>query len=358
MDICDSFRLTGRVYDGMPTATANKIKNNPTIVSKITFDYGIANISSESFFVIDGDFLTPDKPSFAGYIFMGWYADSAYQTPFDFTTPITDDITIYAKFADYTGDISGINDQINTLAQNLNSAKAELQAKIDTKADAAAVNAAIAKLQNAIAALEKAKDNYIAADTALKAELEAAIAKAKQEAIDAAKGYIPHIGENGNWWIGSSDTGVGAVGTPGAPGTPGKDGVTPQLRINGENIWEVSYDGGKTWASMGISAVGASGANGQNGAPGQNGIDGVGIATIEKTGSNGNVDTYTITLTNGKTFPFTVTNGVDGKDGLDGKDGQDAQSPSVAVPTVIGSAALVSNIGTLVWILTKKKVHV
>ena len=240
----------------------------------------------------------------------------------------------------------------------VSSAKADLQAKIDTKADAAAVNAAIAKLQNAITVLEKAKDDYITADAALKAELEAAIAKAKQEAIDAAKGHIPHIGENGNWWIGESDTGVSASGIP---GEPGKDGVTPQLRINSENIWEVSYDGGKTWESMGISAVGASGANGQNGAPGQDGSDGVGIANIEKTSSNGNVDIYTITLTNGKTFPFTVTNGVDGKDGadgVDGADGKDGESVSVVVPTVIGSAALVSNIGLIAWILSKKKVPV
>ena len=190
MDICDSFRSTGRVYDGMPTATANKIKNNPTIVSKITFDYGIANISSESFFVIDGDFLTPDKPSFAGYIFMGWYADSAYQTPFDFTTPITDDITIYAEFADYTGDISGINDQINTLAQNLNSAKAELQTKIDTKADAAAVNAALTDLQSAIDALNAVKDDYVTADDALKADLEEKINAAKSAAVSAAEELV------------------------------------------------------------------------------------------------------------------------------------------------------------------------
>ena len=33
---------------------------------------------------------------------------------------------------------------------------------------------------------------------------------------------------------------------------------------------------------------------------------------------DGNVDTYTITLTNGTTYTFTVTNGVDGKDGKDG----------------------------------------
>ena len=90
----------------------------------------------------------------------------------------------------------------------VDNAKAELQTAIDTKADTATVNAAIANLQNAITALEAVKDNYISADAALKLELEAAIERAKQEAIEAAKGYVPYMGENGNWWIGESDTGI------------------------------------------------------------------------------------------------------------------------------------------------------
>ena len=49
----------------------------------------------------------------------------------------------------------------------------------------------------------------------------------------------------------------------------------------------------------------------------------VGIASIEKTGTNGNVDTYTIYYTDGSTSTFTVTNGQDGKDGVDGLHGQD-----------------------------------
>lgn len=45
---------------------------------------------------------------------------------------------------------------------------------------------------------------------------------------------------------------------------------------------------------------------------GRDGKDGVGIASIEKTGTIGNVDTYTITYTDGTTSTFTVTNGKDG----------------------------------------------
>lgn len=42
---------------------------------------------------------------------------------------------------------------------------------------------------------------------------------------------------------------------------------------------------------------------------GRDGVNGVGIQSIAKTGTVGFVDTYTITLTNGQTYDFTVTNG-------------------------------------------------
>lgn len=56
-------------------------------------------------------------------------------------------------------------------------------------------------------------------------------------------------------------------------------------------------------------------------AKGETGSDGRGIASIEKTGTSGKVDTYTITYTDETTSTFTVTNGTDGTDGQDGSDG-------------------------------------
>ena len=47
-------------------------------------------------------------------------------------------------------------------------------------------------------------------------------------------GVTPHIGDNGNWYIGSTDTGKpsrGEKGDPGAAGTPGK---TP---VKGTDYW-------------------------------------------------------------------------------------------------------------------------
>ena len=73
---------------------------------------------------------------------------------------------------------------------------------------------------------------------------------------DGKGGITPTIGKNGNWYLGSTDTGKpsrGAGGTPGATGAPGKDGapgadgkdgITPAIGENG-NWYLGSSDTGK-----------------------------------------------------------------------------------------------------------------
>ena len=51
----------------------------------------------------------------------------------------------------------------------------------------------------------------------------------------------PHIGENGNWWVGNEDTGVKAQGDA---------GKSPIFKIDGTNLY-VSYDDGATWEDLG-----------------------------------------------------------------------------------------------------------
>lgn len=70
---------------------------------------------------------------------------------------------------------------------------------------------------------------------------------------------------------------------------------------------------------------------------GTNGTDGRGIVSVEKTGTAGLVDTYTITYTDGTTATFTVTNG---KDGDPGKPGQDGVSPTVTTEQIEGGAVI------------------
>ena len=57
------------------------------------------------------------------------------------------------------------------------------------------------------------------------------------------------------------------------------------------------------------------------------GTNGRGIVSVEKTGTSGLTDTYTITYTSGDPTTFTVVNG---------KDGQDAISPEITVASITG----------------------
>ena len=75
--------------------------------------------------------------------------------------------------------------------------------------------------------------------------------------------------------------------------------------------------------------AGEDGQNGTDGANGRDGADGVSIVSINKTGTQGLIDTYTITFSNNSTTTFTITNGADGAAGADGEDGTDGQDLTV-----------------------------
>lgn len=74
-------------------------------------------------------------------------------------------------------------------------------------------------------------------------------------------------------------------------GEQGKQGITPQLRISEiTNEWEVSYDNGATWTSLGVKATGENGQpgeSGQQGPQGEQGDPGANGSKIE-IGENGN----------------------------------------------------------------------
>lgn len=111
----------------------------------------------------------------------------------------------------------------------------------------------------------------------------------------------------------------GADGSKGIDGQPGKDGHTPVITISSDGYWVV--DGEKT-------STLAKGPKGDQGDPGK---DGVSITSIAKTGTNGNVDTYTITYSDGNTSTFTVTNGADGSQGIQGEPGKDGHTPVITI---------------------------
>ena len=86
---------------------------------------------------------------------------------------------------------------------------------------------------------------------------------------DGTNGITPTIGTNGNWFLGTTDTGKpsrGAKGDTGASGSPGADGVTPHIGDNG-NWYIGSTDTGKP-------SRGVAGARGDKGNPGADGAAG------------------------------------------------------------------------------------
>ena len=84
---------------------------------------------------------------------------------------------------------------------------------------------------------------------------------------------------------------------------------------------------------------GKNGAKGAKGDPGQNGQDGIGISKIEKTKTEGLIDTYVITFSDNSTFEYTVTNGKDGKDGTGSSTGEENVIESIKVNGVAQTVA-------------------
>lgn len=148
-----------------------------------------------------------------------------------------------------------------------------------------------------------------------------------------ADGVTPHIGDNGNWFIGSTDTGKPSRGEKGDPGKDGADGgsgtpgvgdVTPIIGENG-NWFVGNTDTGKP--SRGEK--GDPGKDGVDGSPGAAGADGV-TPTIGDNGNwfIGNTDT-------GK--PSRGADGAKGVDGTDGKDGANGKDGSNGITPRIGT---------------------
>lgn len=98
---------------------------------------------------------------------------------------------------------------------------------------------------------------------------------------DGEDGLTPHIGENGNWWVGDTDTGVSAKGDKGDTGAKGADGVSPTATVTQTD------DGAEftvTDASGTTTATIRNGTDGRDGAPGAPGKDAVVDATLTQDG--------------------------------------------------------------------------
>lgn len=118
----------------------------------------------------------------------------------------------------------------------------------------------------------------------------------KIESGGGGVGLTPHIGDNGNWWIGDTDTLKPARGEQGLQGVRGERGEQGERGLPGA-------DGAK--GDKGEQGVrGLTGAKGDKGSDGLNGKDGL-------PGAKG-------------------VDGLPGKNGVDGKDGKSAYQIAVA----------------------------
>lgn len=143
-------------------------------------------------------------------------------------------------------------------------------------------NSNMMKIDAALA--EKADDSDVVHKTGADV-----VAGALTDRKDGDDGITPHIGDNGNWYMGDVDTGKpsrgadgkdgvdGKDGTDGTDGAPGSDGYSPVVTMSevsgGTKISITDKTGTKT-ATIQNGTNGKDGTNGTNGAPGKDGNDG------------------------------------------------------------------------------------
>lgn len=150
-------------------------------------------------------------------------------------------------------------------------------------------------------------------------------------------GNTPYIGENGNWFIGGTDTNIPAKGPDGKDGADGKDGKDGKSAYE---VWKqavgggtIEYEGDTTLADFFVYYSGKNGIDGKRGADGADGKDGKDGEDGKngKDGRNGNTPRIG---ENGHWFigstdtgiPATGADGKSGKDGSEGSDGNDGKS--------------------------------
>ena len=96
----------------------------------------------------------------------------------------------------------------------------------------AAINEALTKGGGEVdpAAVQKIVEDYLKANP-------------PQAGTDGKDGITPTIGENGNWYLGDTDTGKPSRGTT---GVPGKDGAKGKDGADGKSAYQYAQDGGYT----------------------------------------------------------------------------------------------------------------
>ncbi|MBM6676958.1 InlB B-repeat-containing protein, partial [Olsenella uli] len=82
---------------------------------KVTFVDGLDGTTDAVVEVKDGESVArPDEPTYDGWTFVDWFTDSEFTTKYDFSTPVTEDITLYGGWVKNGSDDSGVTDGTET----------------------------------------------------------------------------------------------------------------------------------------------------------------------------------------------------------------------------------------------------
>ena len=91
-----SFKVTPKdALGAMGTAVESSLME---VLCKVSFNSNGGNTVSQQNISYNSMATEPDDPAQTGYTFAGWYSDIGLTTPYAFTTPVTGDITLYAKW--------------------------------------------------------------------------------------------------------------------------------------------------------------------------------------------------------------------------------------------------------------------
>ena len=100
-----SSELLGQVVVSVPddvtelTYIAHYEKTPATQTHKVTFDDCLESTKNQVVEVADGETVArPADPVCEGWTFLGWYTDTQLTQEFNFSTPVTADMTLYAKW--------------------------------------------------------------------------------------------------------------------------------------------------------------------------------------------------------------------------------------------------------------------
>lgn len=149
----------------------------------------------------------------------------------------------------------------------------------------------------------------------------------------ACSEQLPTVNEDGNWEINGTDTGISATGGKGDKGDTGAKGdkgdsvtVTSIDLVESDGLidtYRITFsDGSKHDFSVTNGKNGTNGTDGAQGAQGEAGKDGVTVVALEKTASEGTHDTWTFKMSDGSNFSFQIANSTKGDKGDQGEQGE------------------------------------